>query len=72
MTIAELLGAGLRLAVQCPDCARFRYLRAERQDPAADIAGLVLSCDGCGSGAARAVVVERDAKRGVWPAESSR
>ena len=71
MTIGEMCARGHRLAMRCPDCARLRYLRTDRFGPDQSIAAIQITCSVCRSEAARAIVVERDAISGHWPAESS-
>ena len=71
MTIAAIEAQGLRLAMVCPDCGRFKYLRLHRYAPGDTIGGISekLTCARCLSPAVTAVPVERNAANGFWPAE---
>ena len=70
-TVAETLEQGQRLAMVCPDCGRFKYLRPERYAPDESLAAISrsLTCARCLSPEVRAVSVSRNLANGFWPAE---
>jgi len=71
MTVATIEAQGLRVAMTCPDCARFKYLRLHRYAASDTIGGIgeKLICARCHSPAATAVLVRRNPENGFWPAE---
>jgi hypothetical protein len=71
LTVATIEARGLRLAMVCPDCGRFKYLRLHRYAADDTVGGISKKfiCARCLSPAATAVLVERNTANGFWPAE---
>jgi hypothetical protein len=70
-TIGELRAAGLRLAMRCDACARFRYLGMDRYEDESVVSeiGKTLICSRCRARGLDVMAVERDPGSGFWPAE---
>jgi len=71
LKIGDLQPSGLRLAMRCRSCARFRYLRPDRYDKGQLLSAIRLKCTACRSDDVDAIAAKRDSASGFWPAESS-
>ncbi|WP_319773308.1 hypothetical protein [Breoghania sp.] len=74
ITVSDIRDEGARLAICCPNCARLRYLNADRLDPAASLEQVAagLKCSRCLEPDVEIRVMRRDVLTGYWPAESAR
>ncbi|NVK33245.1 MAG: hypothetical protein HWE23_02120 [Rhodobacteraceae bacterium] len=73
MKMAELRANGLRLAIDCPHCNRFRYISDRRFPDDVTLTRLAkkLTCARCQNPEVHVLAISKDEKTGFWPAERS-